>query len=307
MSPSILSVPRHVWCHPSNRGQRLRALVRAVAWQVSKRLTGRPKDYRLPSGLCLRVHPDSAAASSVLYASGLPDHDEMRFAADYLRPGDGFADVGANIGSYVLFVAPLTAPSGRVVAFEPGARAHDRLRENVALNRLEARVELRREAASNVEGTARFSTNQDTQNALCSDADPAGEAVPTTRLDDALEGDFALGKLDLEGAECLALDGAARRLAEANPPVWLLEMNRVALRRFGTDEERLARQLDEAGFDLFTYDPNTRTLAAVPRPIPAEHSNLVAVARARLDEVRARLDGRGETARVRPLHRERAG
>lgn len=285
----ILSVGRHVWTHPSNRRQRVRALSRAVRWQLTKRLTGRSIDYDLPSGLRLRVHPDSAAASSVLYSSGLPDHAEMAFAAEYLRAGDNFVDVGANIGSYVLFVAPLIGKRGRIVAFEPGEVAHRRLSENVTINGLDSRVELRREAAAAENGTARFSNDRDTQNALSEDG--SGVEVATVRLDDAVHGQFALGKLDLEGAEPMALEGARRLLFSADPPVWLLEINRVALRRFGSDEERLADQLAQSGFDLFTYDPDERVLTRLARPLAPHHANVIAVSRARREEILERLEG----------------
>ena len=34
-------------------------------------------------------------------------------------PGDGFVDVGANVGYYALLASELVGPEGRVVAIEP--------------------------------------------------------------------------------------------------------------------------------------------------------------------------------------------
>lgn len=44
-----------------------------------------------------------------------------------LRPGDGFVDVGANIGVFSVLAARLVGESGRVVAIEASADVHRRL------------------------------------------------------------------------------------------------------------------------------------------------------------------------------------
>src|SRR5262249_39728633 len=44
---------------------------------------------------------------------------ERAFLNRFLRPGDVFVDVGANIGLFTLIAAACVLPAGRVVAFEP--------------------------------------------------------------------------------------------------------------------------------------------------------------------------------------------
>lgn len=51
-----------------------------------------------------------------------------------LRPGDGFIDVGANVGYFTLLASRLIAPSGTVVAVEPAPDCAAGLRANIALN-----------------------------------------------------------------------------------------------------------------------------------------------------------------------------
>ena len=295
IAQNLWAVPRFVWTHPANRGRRVRALLGAAGWQIYKRATGRARDLHA-WGLTLRCYPDSTSASLVLYCAGRPDWHEMGFMARYLRAGDGFVDVGANIGVYTLFARSLVGPTGRLEAFEPGEKALRRLRENLALNGLADQVRVHACALGAEAGTVRFSTRHDTTNAIVTeDAAGADEftQVPCARLDDVLAGRYAMGKMDIEGAEPLALQGAGRLLGDANPPVWLLEMN-GACRRYGWSEDRLAAWLAQRGYDLALYDADVGTLDFGPRPW-LRQPNVLAIARGARSAVLERLgDG--------PLH-----
>jgi len=54
-----------------------------------------------------------------------------------LRQGDGFIDVGANIGYYSLLAAGLVGPVGKVVAIEAVPRTFESLKRNLAANGIE--------------------------------------------------------------------------------------------------------------------------------------------------------------------------
>lgn len=300
-TPSLSAWLGFVWSHPSNRRHRVRAVARAVAWQLWKRATGRPWDVTVGRGLRLRCHGENAFATLALYAGGRPDPVEQSFLEHYLRPGDDFLDVGANVGFYTLVAASLTGPDGRVEAFEPGSRTRSRLLENVGRNGLESRVTVHAAATGDRPGRLRFRTGLDAQNRLCTaddEGDDEGEGdgasfeeVEVVTLDDALAGRrFAAGKMDIEGAEVLALAGAAGLLAAASPPVWILEVN-DALRRFGASEEELVSRLDASGYDLALYEPTSRTLTLAPDAWRG-HQNVLAIARSARAEILHRLGGR---------------
>jgi len=57
--------------------------------------------------------------------------------------------------------------------------------------------------------------------------------VKAVSLDEILAGEYAFGKLDIEGAEPLALSGASMMPAKHNPPVWQLELVDRFVQRFG--------------------------------------------------------------------------
>ncbi len=248
-------------------------------WQFWKRATGHSVDLKMAGGVRLRCYPDSTSASLMLYCAGMPDYDGMRFMRHYLRPGDGFIDVGANVGVYTLYAAALVGRAGAIDSFEPASKAAARLRENLRLNDLTT-ARVHEVAVGAVPSSVRFSVDRDTVNAIELEEPPSASGtieVPCVRLDDALRsGRYAMGKMDIEGAEPLALFGARRLLEEANPPVWLLEMN-GGLRRYGFTEKGLQDWLLERHYELTLYDADSRTFSFPARPWELRE-NVLAVA-----------------------------
>jgi FkbM family methyltransferase len=298
MLGATVQLATYIWQHPANSGRRVRTLARAAAWQVYKRTTGRAVDLKVFDGLTFRCYPDSHSSSLLVYASGWPDYDEMHFVRQYLRPGDGFVDVGANVGLYSMLAASLVKSNGSVEAFEPNPVACARLRENARLNGL-GNLRVHEVAVSDRCGTVRFLSDQDCENRIAAHGDEGKRSVdlPCVALDDVLTpGKYALGKMDLEGAELLALRGAERLLAAARPAVWILEFNR-SMHDFGTDEATLATWLAEREFDLAYYDSKRNQLCFSASPWLAS-TNVLAVSRRQRDEV---IDRLGRTAHLQRM------
>jgi hypothetical protein len=134
----------------------------------------------------------------------------------------------------------------------------------------------------------RFSTELDSMNHIQSAADRPAIEVPCVRLDDVC-GDtaYAMGKMDIEGAELLALRGAESMLLANNPPVWLLEFS-PCMHRYDTTEEQLVAFLRERGFVLSRYRPAERRLY---RSLGADswNGNWFAIAESAFSKVEARL------------------
>jgi FkbM family methyltransferase len=138
-----------------------------------------------------------------------------------VRPGTVFHDVGANVGLYSLLAAELVGP-GRVFAFEPVPRNLAYLRKHLALNRV-ANVEVLGVALSDTNGCARFEIEQTGfMGRLSGDG---GITVPTATLDSLVEGGKVLPpnyvKMDIEGAELLALRGARETFQRYRPVLFL--------------------------------------------------------------------------------------
>ena len=137
---------------------------------------------------------------------------------DRLQAGDVFVDAGANIGVYTALAARLVGPSGRVIAIEMMPETARILREHISLNRL-GNVEVIERALADAGGKeviARVPAGQHGQASIAiGTARGEREArVTTVTLAEILAGvgHVALMKMDLEGAEELALMGAGDAL-----------------------------------------------------------------------------------------------
>lgn len=131
-----------------------------------------------------------------------------------LKPGDIFVDAGANIGIYTVLAGQLVGASGRVIAVEMMPDTARILREHILKNQL-SNVSVIEQALSNVTGqvvVARVPGGQHGQASISSGVTFSGNDVKvvTTTLSDVLGNveNVALMKMDLEGAEELALEGA---------------------------------------------------------------------------------------------------
>ena len=148
-----------------------------------------------------------------------------------IQPGDVVADVGAYRGTYSLIAAACVGERGRVFAFEPTPSNADAIAASVRLNKFEARVVIERAAVSAENGVANFYAWGDaTTNSLAHQQSEADTLqVRTISLDEYFANQVPprVIKIDIEGAELLALRGAQKILAsdafiicELHPYAW---------------------------------------------------------------------------------------
>lgn len=282
----IFSFIRFVWAHPGNHGHRLRSMARLLAWQLWQRVVRQPRCLTLPRDLRMKCYPHSAPAALVLYC-GLPEWEHMHFVLDYLRPGDTFIDVGANVGTYSLLAA--STRDVDVFAFEPSTIAFRRLQENVVLNGLEHRVRTAPVAVGGQPGLVTLSTGRDAMNrVLASHENDPGEAVPMVTIDSFLQHQdihpVRLMKVDVEGFEENVLKGALGVLVAAGP-VLIVEAN---------DVDALCSLLEPLGYRPCFYDVVLRRLRYVDWS-SCVGGNLLAVryfdfAQGRLDRLKPSYD-----------------
>jgi len=255
-------VVRYVWTHPSNSGQRLRALVRAARYQAQARLLGRRAVARLGERSRLWVDPHRTAASMVLYANP-PDLPEMLVWRRALRDGGLFVDVGANVGTYTIWAAEQGA---EVIALEPAADTFGLLEENITLNGY--RVTAVRAAAGDHCGSARFTAGLDAGNSLA----PDGPVVTDLVTVDSLIGDRRVTgmKVDVEGFEIDVLRGAGRALADRRIGLIQIEWNHACAFAVGTDRRPIAELLAGHGYRLYRPDPRGRLIPATSHDYGAD-------------------------------------
>ncbi len=169
-----------------------------------------------------------------LYLHGVMDADELAIWQTILQPGDVVVDGGANMGYWTLVASHLVGPAGLVMAYEPVPDVCDRLRRNLAASH-----------ADNVSANCVGLWDSNTSITFKTyEHDPAGIqssighrtnlaqrselTCPVVALDSEValrNRSPALIKLDIEGAELKALQGARRLLSEPARPVLTFEWN----------------------------------------------------------------------------------
>jgi FkbM family methyltransferase len=284
------SLAGSIWRHPGNRSRRARGLAGFVAWQFVKHVLKRPVVIRFHNQR-LKCYPDSTSTSGALYFSGYPDYWEMKFLQAYLRPGDNFLDIGANSGVYSILASAYIGRQGHIDAFEPIERTAARIEEQAALNGL-ANLHVHRLAVCDKDGELEFgySSNDATMHLRRpGEQEEAKLKVRSVRLD-SFEPyrDYAVGKMDIEGAEPMALAGATDRLRAANPSVWLLELAGYST-CYGISSEAVVQQLAEAGYRCAVFNPTTGSLEYTGTPWALGVKNVLAISVSHGTTVDARL------------------
>jgi FkbM family methyltransferase len=169
-------------------------------------------------GRKMYVYADDAGISSMLRA-GPYEPDVTAFVRSRLRPGDTFLDLGANLGHFSLLAAAEVG-DGRVIAVEASSRNVVALRASIRENQL-TNVQVLNVAASSAWQLLAFAASGTNGMTMRSDpADTHVEVVQGVPLDDALEIDrLDLVKIDVEGAEFLALSGLRSHLTRFMPTI----------------------------------------------------------------------------------------
>lgn len=157
------------------------------------------------------------------------EEDVCKILAHWLRPGDVFVDVGANIGMLSLYAARIVGAGGRVISCEPNPYSALNLVELLRANGMLDRLTLLPLAIGGGPDIVPLSISTFAAPTMGRSSiihkDPGAVAlnVATGRLDDwadKLPG-VRLLKIDVEGAELGVLKGARRMLSQFRPTVCL--------------------------------------------------------------------------------------
>jgi FkbM family methyltransferase len=183
-----------------------------------------------------------------------------------LRPGDVFADVGANHGWFSLLAAQrLRTNGGRVFAFEPQTKLCSLLRASAELNRLDNLTVIQAAAGQGPSrGFVHVPRPEQTRYGSLFPSGNTVEAVDIVSLDDALsDASPALVKIDVEGFEIRVLLGMRRLLRSPALRSLIIEVHPAEIRRFGDELSELVRILNEHGFRLYRIQMARRGSGAV--------------------------------------------
>lgn len=264
----------YLLAQPAFQEHPAKLLYRTALWVLYCAVGYSPR-FQLNEKVWLEVDPvlrfSGSASAFVLRQWAEP---ELRYLDQLLAEGDSFIDCGANIGIYTARAAGIVAARGKVVAVEPGDLSFQRLSRNLEVNRF-SHVTAIKKAICDTQSTARLyhADGGPVSFSLVATPDTDFEEVATTTIDQIVtdHGFERLDciKLDVEGVELLALQGAEHSLARFKPTViferWSLGQTRL------TTSETVPEHLRARGYEIYAFggDPSL--------PTRYESPNLVAI------------------------------
>jgi FkbM family methyltransferase len=200
---------------------------------------------------------------------------ECELLANAIREGETVVDVGANYGLYSYWLSQAVGPTGRVIGFEPIPYTFGVLSQVISHLGL-GNVHVHRKGVGAESGTLRFEvpvktsgqiaaplvriagrTSQD----LGSDVEQFDhyEIVESevVSLDAVLADGPAISfiKIDIEGAELFAVQGAWKTITTQQPTL-LLEVEPEFIKGFGHSVAELVDPLIELGYKPFWWNPH---------------------------------------------------
>ena len=253
---------RDLLVHPLGRRRKLATLWRFLCWQLVARK--QPQKRAWIAGTQIMVSRGRSGITGNLYW-GLHEPPDMAFFMHFLRPGDLFLDVGANLGAYSILSGALAGAD--VLAFEPSPDTYALLKDNLKLNGLETRLGAINAAVGARLGQIQFTVGLDALNHVSLETGANTMTVPVVTLDDAIPKRLVSAiKIDTEGYELEVLKGAQRVLTGTHPCAVQIEV--------GTSIQGRAvhAQMVPFGFELAWYDFSNHALQRQEMP---GHANLL--------------------------------
>ncbi len=250
----------------------------------------------MPWGLPLAYEPSESMGSGIS-RTGVFDLLVTEALYRLVEPGEFALDVGANVGYMSSVMAARLGPQGHITAFEPHPKIASQLRDNVARwkSKPVAGIETVEAAVSSSSGTGvlsegpDFEHNRGTAALDAEDGKSPTHSVQLVQIDEYVKGDVGVLKLDVEGHELSALEGAARALERR-------QIRDVIFEGLDDYPTPVTDMLEAAGYHIFLLDQRLRGPSLLS-PTTADAGNLWTVdsyvATTRPERALQKIDGWG--------------
>lgn len=191
---------------------------------------------------------------------------ETEIVKKFVKKGMTVVDAGANIGYFTLLMARLVGRSGKVHAFEPGRENVELLKKNIALNSRE-NVIVNDMALSDKAGELNFyiSASNPQDHRIIKDLREKRKSykVKSITLNDYFKNskvDFI--KMDIQGAELLALEGAMKIIARCKP-LLIIEYWPYGIVQLGRKPEELFAILEKMKYQIMLINQSNGKLESI--------------------------------------------
>jgi FkbM family methyltransferase len=236
-------------------------------------------------------------------AFGIYENYEREVFKQFCREGATVVDIGANIGLYTVIAARNVGKSGKVISIEPHPESFRLLQTTIEVNGLNQVHGFNLAAGDTSKTVALFVTDENKADSRIYDESSKRQSVPTQMVDlDSLLAANGIDrvdliKMDIQGAEGLALRGMAKTLANNATIVLIAEFWPWGIEQTGESASNFLRDLRSEGFRFSEIDEDRRRLVALDNvedliarhdklqytgsDFRRSHTNLICIKRAR--------------------------
>lgn len=194
-----------------------------------------------------------------------------------VKEGNTVVDLGANLGYFTLLAAKIVGDKGKVFAFEPEPKNYSYLRKNIEVNNYKNVMTFQKAVSDKNGKTKLYICDYDSGHHTINKYDgikayshgrkieEKSIDIETVTLDSFLDGRadrVNVIKMDVEGAEMLALLGMDKTLRSNKNIQMIIEFFPLLIEKMGNDPKEFIRKLiEDYGFSIYIIpdDYNSQT------------------------------------------------
>jgi FkbM family methyltransferase len=202
---------------------------------------------------------------------GLNEIKEQIFLLHFLRKGDFFLDIGANLGSYTLLASGVV--KAKTLAVEPSTRTFKSLKDNISLNNLNRLVKPVNFALGKNNEDVFFSKDLGVCNRILKKKEinkEKFEKIKSLKLDTLINRyKFKpdLIKIDIEGNEYNLLNNQKNIISLNKKPIIICEIAKTSNIHNSKNSEKVLKFFKDYKYDHYTYDYEKRSLIKINKKL----------------------------------------
>lgn len=206
-----------------------------------------------------------------IFANGIYEKDTSDLIVSSLPPNGVFIDIGANIGCISLPVSQ-ARPDVKIICVEASKKIFEYLKKNIAINNLKNFTLVHNAISDQDNKTISFHTSElFGKGSMTVSHNTQTETIQTITIDSLVSQlglqEVSLIKIDIEGYELSALQGAKNILQRTDAPDIIFEFIDYAEEsNSGVPAGSAQKYLTDLGYSLFTYRRGGR-LKLIDEPI----------------------------------------
>ncbi|MBU6430874.1 MAG: FkbM family methyltransferase [Patescibacteria group bacterium] len=223
-----------------------------------------PKETEIEDGVFLELDQSDPVASGAI-ALGVYEKYESDIFRSKIKQGMTIIDIGANLGYYAAIAARRAGERGLVIAFEPEPNFFKLLSKNISRNNLK-NASLFEMAIADKNGKMELflsNENKGNNSLIQSENLKTSVRVKSVTLDDFITSrkieKVDIVKMDIEGAEILAIEGMKKTLIK-HKPLLFLEFSPHSIVKLNRNPTDFISILSGMGYSIFEINETRKSL-----------------------------------------------